>query len=297
MGYLYLSLALFAGITKGFFGKTVSRDIENFKECTFVNMIRMLLCALVGFILAVFKVGFNGFSITLDTIPIYLLASVSMSTFCIAWMYAYRNEAYMFLSIFTMLGTVITCVLDAVIYHAQIGFLRWLGIAVILFAVYIMSVYNKGIKGHLTPKALFILIIGTMGSALADFSQKIYVIQIGKSAEIFNFYMFLFGFLIILLIFLLSRLNKNTPRVSAKLYSPRHMGIYLGISVFLYINSVTKTMAAAFLCAAQIYPVLQGANLILSALMAHFMFREKMNLKGIVGIITAFVGLMILHVV
>lgn len=297
MGYLYLTLALFAGIAKGFYGKTVSRDVETFKECAFINMIRMLLCALVGFIPAIIKIEFNDLIITAEALPIYLLASASMSTFCIAWMYAYRNEAYMFLSIFTMLGTVITCILDAVIYHTVIGFFRWIGIAVILFAVYIMSIYNKGVKGHLSPKGLFILIIGTIGSALADFSQKIYVKQIGQSAEIFNFYMYLFGFLIILLILLSSHLSRKTPEISTKLYGFRHMGIYLAISVFLYINSVTKTMAASFLSAAQIYPVLQGANLILSALMAHFIFREKMNLKGVFGIVTAFIGLMILHIV
>lgn len=297
MGYLYLTLALFAGVAKGFCGKTVSRDMDNFKECIFINMIRMFFCALVGFIPAIIEVGFHGLPISLASMPIYLLASISMSTFCIAWMFAYRNEAYMFLSIFTMLGTVITCILDAVIYHTVISFSQWIGIAVILVAVYIMSVYNKGIKGHLSPKGLFILIIGTLGSALADFSQKMYVKQIGQSAKTFNLYMYLFAFLIILLLFILLHYKKGEPKISAKLYDPKHIGIYLAISVFLYINSVTKTMAASFLSSAQIYPVLQGANLILSALMAHFMFREKMNLKGLLGIVTAFIGLMILHIV
>lgn len=194
-----------------------------------------------------------------------------------------------------MLGTVITCVLDAVIYHAQISILRWLGIFVILIAVCIMSVYNKGIKGRLTVKGVIILLLGTLGSALADFSQKIYVRQIGQNAGVFNFYMYLFGFVMILVLFAASVFNKKTPKVSAKLYSVKHMGIYFAISFFLYINSVTKTMAASFLSAAQIYPVLQGANLILSALMAHFLFKEKMNFKGVIGVLIAFGGLMLLN--
>lgn len=295
MGYLYLAAALFAGIAKGFCGKTVSRDMENFKECTFINLMRMLLCTLLGLIPALLKVGPTGLSLTGEAFPVYLLAGISMSTFCLAWMYAYQNEAYMFLSIFTMLGTIITCILDGVIYHTVIRLTQWIGMAVLLLAVYIMSVYNKGIKGRLTGKGILILIIGTLGSAVADFSQKLYVRQIGQSAEVFNFYMYAFGFVLLLLVYLLSLRRRQLPKTAPKLYDKQHMGIYFAMSLFLYINSFTKTMAAAFLPAAQIYPVLQGANLIFSALMAHFLFREKMNLKGFLGIITAFAGLMILH--
>ena len=114
MGYMYLALALFAGLAKGFYGKTISNDVETFKECLFVNMIRLLLCALVGLLPVFIKNGFEGLVLTADALPVYLLAGASMATFCVAWMFAYRNEAYMFLSIFTMTGTIITCILDAV---------------------------------------------------------------------------------------------------------------------------------------------------------------------------------------
>ncbi len=295
MGYLYLTAALFAGIAKGFCGKTVSRDMQNFKECTFINLMRMFFCALVGFILAAVKLDVSSFTMSVKAFEIYLLASVSMSVFCITWMYAYRNEAYMFLSIFTMLGTIVTCLLDRVFYHAPIRGLQWLGMAVLLCAVYIMSVYNKGVKGKLTAKGLFILILGSIGSSVADFSQKIYIREIGTEAGIFNFYMYAFSFLLLVPVFLLCTLNKNTPKTGQKLYDKRHMGIYFAMAFFLYLNSTTKTMAASFLSSAQIYPVLQGANLILSALMAHFLFKEKMNMKSLFGILTAFAGLLIIH--
>lgn len=295
MGYLYLTAALFAGIAKGFCGKTVSRDMQNFKECTFINMMRMFFCALVGFVVTAIYSGLSGFDLSAAAVRIYIPASISMTVFCVSWMYAYRNEAYMFLSIFTMLGTIITCLLDAVFYHAPISASRWIGMGILLLAVYIMSIYNKGIKGKLTGKGLFILLLGSTGSALADFSQKIYVREIGKDAGVFNFYMYAFSFLLLLPVYLFCVFRKNTPHLQPKLYHGRHMGIYFAMAFFLYLNSTTKTMAASFLSAAQIYPVLQGANLILSALMAHFLFKEKMNLKGLCGILTAFAGLLILQ--
>ncbi len=296
MGYLYLTAALLAGVAKGFCGKTVSRDMENFRECIFINLMRMLFCALIGFLLALLKTGVSVFSISGDALGICLLASLSMSTFCVSWMYAYRNEAYMFLSIFTMLGTVVTCLLDYVIYKAPISAGEWIGMVVLFAAVLIMSKYNKGISGRLTIRGLTILILGSVGSALADFSQKIYVREIGQSAEVFNLYMYAFGFLLLLFIYPFTAGRRNLSPATPKLHDKRHMGLYFAMAFFLYLNSVTKTMAASFLSAAQIYPVLQGANLILSALMAHLLFKEKMNLKGIAGVLTAFAGLMIMHI-
>ncbi|MBQ7033394.1 MAG: EamA family transporter [Clostridia bacterium] len=296
MGYLYLTAALFAGVAKGFCGKTISRDMKSMRECLFINLMRMLFCALIGFLLALPKAGLSLFSASGSALGIFVLAGLSMSTFCVAWMFAYRNEAYMFLSIFTMLGTVVTCLLDYAVYKTPISAGEWLGMGVLFGAVLIMSKYNKGIAGRLHIRGLLILIVGSVGSALADFSQKIYVREIGQGAEIFNFYMYAFGFLLLFCLYLFISVRKSTPKTAPILYSRHHIGLYFAMAFFLYLNSVTKTMAAGFLSAAQIYPVLQGANLILSALMAHLLFKEKMNLKGFCGILTAFTGLMLMHI-
>lgn len=294
MGYLYLFIALLAGLAKGFCGKTVSRDMQNFKECTFINLMRMMFCAAIGFLLAAFNGGISGFVIPIGELWIYLLAAASMTTFCVCWMYAYQNEAYMFLSIFTMLGTVVTCLLDYIFYKTPIRFSQWAGMIILLAAVFIMSIYNKGIKGTLTKKGLFLLILGSTGSAVADFSQKIYTREIGISAQIFNFYMYAFGFLILLVIYFCIK-GKDISKLQPVLYGKKYLWIYFTMSFCLYLNSVTKTIAAQFLTSAQIYPVLQGANLIASALMAHVLFKEKINAKALLGMAVAFTGLMVMH--
>ena len=295
MAYFYLLIALFSGVAKGYCGKTVSRDMSNFKECIFINLMRMLFSALVGLLLAVFKTDISGFMMTQESFFVYLLAAISMSVFCVAWMYAYQNEAYMFLSIFTMLGTVITCLLDIIFYNADIGLKQWCGMAILLLAVYIMSIYNKDIKGKPTVKGLTILIIGSIGSSLADFSQKVYTREIGQRAEIFNFYMYAFSFVLLAIVYVGLK-SKKSLNIMHSIYDKKHLLIYFAMAFFLYTNSVTKTMAATFLSSAQIYPVLQGANLILSAIMTHVLFKEKINVKGLAGIVIAFIGLMLIYI-
>jgi len=295
MGYLYLTMALIAGISKGYLGKTVSRDMTSFKGCAFMNLWRMLFCAATGLVLILARGGPGALAISSEGITVYIIAGIGMSAFCVCWMYAYRTEAYIFLNVFTMIGTVVTCILDAAVYQTKLGITEVLGILLLIAAVYIMSVYNKEVKGKLTFKGISILVIGCLGSAVSDFCQKMYVKRVGGSSDIFNFYMYVFAALLVGLLLMLSSAQPKAQKLPKKLSDKKHMIIYFGIAFFLYLNSLSKTSAAAIMPSARIYPVLQGANLILSALMAHFIWKEKINLKSVCGMITAFVGLMILN--
>lgn len=291
MGYLYLAVALAAGLGKGFCGKKISGGVNCLRDCISVNLMRMFFCALVGFFMVFVQNDASLLLVQRQAFPVFVLSSVSMSAFCVCWMYAYKNEAYMFLSIFTMLGTVITCICSRIFYSEPISALQWVGMAVLMAAVYIMAKYNKGIKGALTPGGLFILITGCFGCAIADFSQKIYMHEIGTGASVFNFYTYMLSFFLLAVILPFTKKRDTASGIPLKSKSTL---ICFIMSFCLYLNTASKTLAAGFLSSAEIYPVLQGANLIFSAVMAHILFKEKINTWGIMGIICAFSGLILL---
>jgi len=293
MGYLFLFLALAGGMGKGFFGRSISHDVKTFRGSIFVNMMRMFFCAAAGLILALVSAPAELTMLSPQSVVICLLSAVSMSVFCVAWMYAYKTEAYMFLSIFTMLGSVVTCFLGFFVYHEPVRLNQWIGMMFLFAAVFIMSLYNKSIKGKLTPLSLIILISGCLGSAAADFCQKLFVNEVGGSAVVFNFYTYTLGFVMLAVIFLF--LPRAADSGEPPLADRRHVLICAAMALCLYLNSTTKTAAASFLSSAQIYPVLQGANLIGSSLMAHFLFREKIRKTTVCGMAVAFAGLLVMH--
>ena len=295
-GYFYLAIALFAGIAKGFSGKSISRGVKNLNDGIFINIIRMLFCTVIGFFVTLIKTDISSLMcISLSSVPIFLMSAVSMSLFCVCWMYAYRNESYVFLNIFTMSGTIVTCILGYIVYREPIGLNKWLGMAILLLSVYIMSLYNKKISGKITFADLMILIVGALGSATADFSQKVYARQTAGEASVFNFYTYAISLILLFVVYLF--VKKPEPHESAKeLKSPKYILTCFAMSAFLYINTITKTIAASYLTTAQIYPVLQGANLILSAIFAQILLKEKINLKSIAGMALAFTGLIVMNV-
>ena len=75
----------------------------------------------------------------------------------------------------------------------------------------------------------------------------------------------------------------------------RLVGYILVMAICLFANSFFKTLAAGHLSAVLLYPLNQGVSLILASLMSWVFFREKLSLKAILGILTAFVGLLLVN--
>lgn len=292
MGYLYLLLALTGGLIKGFTGKRVSNDVHTLKDCLFVNFLRVLFCALIsaGFLLAE-----SGVEFALPTgkhLLFYCFSALCMASFCVVFMFGYKTAAYMYLSIFGMLGSVMTGVLGSVIYHEAMGWNKLLGMVVLVLAVVIMSKYNKSVTHVSTRKVLPLLCLAAISVTLSDFSQKIFVYEIGGSAAEYNFYTYGFSTLLLLPSFLLAK--GSLREGNAPLLHGGHVALCFVIAASLFMNSYSKTLAARFLTAAEIYPVLQGANLIASALLTRILLKEKITPRCIAGMLFAFVGIIIM---
>ena len=294
IGYLFLTLALVAGLIKGFTGKKISRDVISLNDGFTVNTMRTVFCACIGFIVAVIQVGFSGLELSLEGLLVCFFSSIFMAMFCISWLYAYKSEAYVFLNIFTMLGSVITAVLGWAFYGDEIGLPRIIGFILLFVAVYIMSLYNKNIKGKMSVRGILTLIIGGVGVAFSDFMQKVYVKGSYGAPCTFTFYTYALMIIPQLIILLLFKGSKKSVR-NPDLLDKRHVFLFFIISAALYLNVIMKTMAVGYIPSTQLYPTLQGANLILSAVLASVFFKEKMTAKSIVGILIAITAVIVMN--
>ena len=163
----------------------------------------------------------------------------------------------------------------------------------LIFAMVIMSKYNKAITLKDTKKILPILILAAVSVSLSDFSQKIFVNEIGRNAAEYNFYTYSFSALLLIPAIFIAKGSLKAN--GAPLTSVRHTILCLLIAAALFMNSFSKTLAANFLTSAEIYPVLQGANLIASALLAQILLKEKITTRAIIGMAIAFLGLVLMN--
>ena len=329
MAYLYLILALAGGLIKGISGKSVSRDVRSLGDGFSVNIIRSAFCSVIGLGFALIQlllsgVGLSGFSISPSALLVCLVSSFCMALFSISWLYAYQSEAYVFLNVFTMLASILTGILGRMIYGDELKPTRIIGFAILLISVYILSLYNKKLTGKITRRGALTLLLGSLGVALSDFCQKIFSKESFGEASVFTFYTYflmLIPQIFILLILCNSKGTRNpaladkrhnskgtrNPALTDKrckfkdainpvLTDKRHILIFFIMSAALYMNSLTKTLAAKDLPATQMYPTLQGANLIASAILASIFFGEKITKRSVLGIAVAIVAVLFMNI-
>lgn len=296
MGYLYLLGALLAGTAKGFCGKKVSGYTSGYGDAAFVNLLRMAFCILIGAatMLSQGEIPFaHGDPVTLF---IAALSGVTTAGFVVFWLISVKTGAYMMLDVFLMLGVGITVGFGSLFLEETLRWNQGVGFLLLMLAALIMTSYNSTLKGKMSLKSLLLLLACGACNGLTDFSQKWfkYSAPEGSVAE-FSFYTYLFAALTLLLVWIFFRAK---DRAAGTQGVPLPKGVYAVValmSLFLFLNSYLKTQAAAYLDSALLYPLNQGAGLVLSMLMAALFFKEKITPKCIIGIAIAFGALLMIN--
>ena len=139
-------------------------------------------------------------------------------------------------------------------------------------------------------------IICGVANGLTDFSQKMFVKNSADgNVAVFNFYTYVFSAAVLLIFYAAAKLRDKSGS-SSETDVMRRVGLYVLImSVCLFANSYFKTLAAGILPSAKLYPLNQGASLILSSFMSMIFFKEKMTGKCIIGIILSFIALLVIN--
>lgn len=296
MGYLFLSISLLAGAVKGYCGKKTGNFASTVQSAVFLNLIRMLLCVIIGLIMVFAYKNAESLSLNSTLLGISALSGISTALFVVTWLISVRKSAYMMLDVFLMLGTLVPISVGYVLFGESISAKQIIGFCVLIIAVIIMCSYNNSVKIKLTAASFLMLILCGLSNGLTDFSQKAFVKLLPETPiSVFNLYTYIFSSIALAVVFfILKATTKQKTYIKSDSYK-KYLYI-LVMSVALTANSFFKTMAATYLDSAQLYPLSQGAALILSTAMASIVFKEKLTLKCVIGVLLAFLGLLIMNI-
>lgn len=298
IGYLFLGLALLCGVLKGYCGKRSSGTLVLASDALAVNTVRMLACILIGLFAVAIGGGVETLAVTHKTLAITALSGITTAVFVVSWLLSVRTGAYMLVDVFLLLGVILPLLLCNWLYGERISALQWIGIAVLVVASYVMCTYNASLKGKMSPLSLILLVVCAASYGIADFSQKMFIYETsGAGVAVFNFYTYLFAAITLAVCYPIFRAMERTQtqRQSFLATVKPIVGYVIVMAVCLFLNSFFKTEAAKHLDASQIYPLSQGGSLILSMLMSHFLFREKINAKAIGGIALCALALIMIN--
>lgn len=295
IGYLFLAIAVFSGAVKGYCGKKTGGYVDGYKDAMLANLIRMVLCVIIGVGVIFFGGDIKFLMPDIKILAITAMSGITTSVFVICWLISVRKGAYMMLDVFLMMGVLVTILLGRAVFGENIALNQWIGMAILLVAVFIMCSYNNSIKEKMNITSVILLILCGLSNGLTDFSQKLFTKQAeGVPISIFNFYTYIFSAVTLIIFYILSR-EKSERKDSGSV--KKIFGYILIMAICLFANSYFKTVAALHLESAALYPLSQGSSLILSSLMAAVLFKEKLTLKAVTGLILAFLGLLIINLI
>lgn len=304
LGMLFITLSVMGGVIKGYCGKSVGTYAHTITDSAKLNFIRMVLCTAIS--LAVLSLQGNFmklFTVSPVALIISLCAATASTIFIISWLMAVRGSAYMLVSVFTNLGVIVPIVLSALFFGDPIGINQILGLLILLVAIWLMLGYNKGLGGGLKVKDVILLTVCSIANGVCDFfigstarlgeslGTAFGITDISVDKTVFNFYMYLFSFIILFAFTGISSVahHKAEIKITGKIL--RYMVL---MAIFLFVNTYFKSLAGGLLTSSQLFSFNTGGGLVLATLMASIMFREKPTLKSIIGIILTFVALFVL---
>ena len=306
MGYLFLFLSAISGSIKGFFAKKISNKTSGMENAVLSNLIRMLFCMLIGFAFVLFEKKPSNLLISNELVLISALAGVTTGVFIVSWLIAVQRSTLTSTDAFISMGILMPITLSFIFYNEQVSLSQILGLCLLILSVVIMSAYNNQIKQKMTVWSFLLLILVGVSNGLTDFAYKLYQYNANNTpASVFNFYIYVFSALSLLITFIiLRRINNDkkknasgTEKDDAKPLDAQKT-LYIAImALFLFANSYFKTLAASRLSAIQIYPLSQGMSIIFALLMSAIFFKEKIKPLCIIGLGFLFSALMLINVI
>ena len=293
MGYIFLIFALFAGATKGYCGKKTSGYVAKTRDAFFINMTRMLLCLLISFVLITVSGEIQDLKVGHGVLVLSVISGITTSVFVILWIFSVQKGAYMMVDVFLMLGCIIPIVSSTILFDEKIEVKHIVGIVILVVSAFIMCSYNNSIKSKMTLTSLVILVLCAMANGGTSLTQKMFATRYpDASVAVFNFYTYLFSGLVLVVCYVIySWKEQEKQKVEKSIF-----GYIVIMAICLFAHSYFMTFAAKHLAAVILYPFNQGMAMVLSALMAAMFFKEKISSKCILGMVLAFLGLLVINV-
>lgn len=303
-GYIFLFTTVLIGVSKGYCGKKTSDIITSITDGLILQSVRVLLCVVIGGLLFLL----TGDTAQIDQIILLIsfLSGASNAIFLLSWLYAVRSGACLFVDICLTAGGILApCFGGAIFFDGTISPIQYIGIFIMMIAIFVMCGYNTSVtKKKMSIQNILLLLCLALSNGLMGFCEKFFIHHtqsVGSLCSTSFFGLLTFAFAAAILIISLPIVCKKinvTVKESFNNFPFKQFWIYIIlIAAFLYFNTYFGTLTNAYIDnTVLIYPLKFGSNLLLSAVMAAIFFKEKTNIRSIIGMMLITVSIVFTNV-
>lgn len=317
MVWLYIGIILCMRVVQSVFSKQAANHVPSnmigyIKYTVFYQGMAAVLA------LVLFLIGQIGGEATPEIGATLLYATISgiaLAICCMCSLYALGTGTMVLNSIFGTAGLLIPTIASMFRYDEVLQIWQWLGIAVFIVGACLLIGNSKSIYGKFTWKTFLVLMLSLITNGLTMFMQKMFGMELADgNVSLFSFGSFASGVVVLLVVLAILSLYAARQRTPAEqstqtgefTFLPMHpsdtrlpkqlflYGSLLAIAVFI-INQFA-TMATPLISAVVLFALINGGATVISAIVGAVMFREKLSLQTIIGILLSIGALVAIQI-
>ena len=285
MVYILLGAILSLRVVQKITGKTCSNLMPTEPRGVVSEMgIRMAMSAAAAFIMLLMAgeviKSFAAMPALGWLIAILTGVTLTASTACL--LLAMKKTSVVLASLFGAAGLLVPTISGIFLYDQKVAIGQWIGILFLFIATIFLSSSSKDTNGKITFKTILLLVGEMLANGSTMLLQTLYKNYVPNgSVSLYSFLQFAIPSVILLLVALLWSAKEKLPM-------PKTDKKLLGYSVFAAVAifgiSQISTIASAIIPVAILFPISDGGGMVISAIVAATIFKEKLTVKSICGI-------------
>ncbi len=291
MGLIFILGILIFRVFQKISTKAISKRIpSDMAGLASFNAISMGMSALFAGLLLLATFSFGEFA-ALPTLG-WLIACATGLAICtssVCSLLAMRGSSILLDSLFSMAGLLVPTVSGIFILSQSVVPMQWMGMVLLFGSAFLLASSSKKTNGKITVKTMLLLFGSMLANGCTMLLQVLFKTYVPTgSVLVYSFLQFAIVSLFLFAVaFILSRKEKKkwyVPDKKLLAFTAISAGALFGISQL-------STMASEIIPVAVLFPVSDGGGMIISALVADLIYKEKINAKSFLGIIIGIAGL------
>lgn len=296
MATLYIGIILIFRVVQAIFNKRSSIEVKNIPMLIGYTSYKMSISAVLAF--GLLLIAGNGIKIDFLTFVIGTFSGLSLFLSTFFGVYAMKSGTVSLNSMFGTAGMLVPLFAGIFLFGQPISIMQWVGVGIFFVSAFLLVKNSKQTYSNFSFKTMLLLIGSLFANGFTMFAQQLFTAYV-PTGDVSAFSFVSFAVLALLggIVFAVLSIKNNKKSAKEKeslKFTPILFvcGVALAVSVFV-INQLA-TMSTLLVSPIILFTFINGGGTIISTVVAAILYKEKLTLNTILGVIIGVVSLVII---
>lgn len=289
MASLYITVILLCRVVQALFFKRSSLEIKNIpmlvKYTSFRNTISTALSIIV------LLICFNGFKCDILTFTFAFMSGISLFVCSAFGIYSVKFGTVSLNSMFSTAGMLIPILAGLFFFNQPISPMQWAGLVLFFAAVYLLIQSSKKIYNGFSLKAFFLLMGSLVFNGTTMLSQQLFTRYV-PNGDVSVFSLISFSVPAVLGFLVFSFMPKKYKENNETKISKSLILCAFALAGAVFVINQLATLSTALVPPVILFTLINGGETIISTIVAAVVYKEKLSVKSVIGVllgITSFI--------